>query len=266
MSRFESLASPPTPHESSSPRRVTAEDLAAFPLFADIDHQELEPLATTADELHVEANHLLVREGEVAEALYLVQHGAVAVFRDAVGLPVQLLARLAHGEFFGELGLVGAGTYSASVRATEPTRLVRLAADTVRPWMTRHPAVQLELQATAARRHSHSIASVLELGRRREVRIRCGHEVEMHVEGAAPLRVVLENLSLGGLCLSRAPETWSVDTPVRFGLRLREGMLELAGRIVWRGGDTAGVCFVKKSPSHDMIVQMAIRLIVESAS
>ncbi|MEM6792710.1 MAG: cyclic nucleotide-binding domain-containing protein [Acidobacteriota bacterium] len=254
---------------AASTRPITGPRLAEFDLLQGLESQDLEELARSFEEQTVETGQMIYGQGERSSGLYLVQDGEVAVFRDAVGQPVQLLARLHAGDYFGEVALFGTGLSTASARASRRSVLLRADAEPFLAFTDHHPSIQLQLQLSATRRYTENMVAVLETGRRREVRIRCGMEVEIESlereEEGPSLRVVLENLSLGGLCLSGVPESWTVGTSVRFALTLREGQLPLEGSIRWRSGSSAGLAFVKKSSRHDMLIQMAIRLIHESA-
>jgi CRP-like cAMP-binding protein len=245
-------------------RTLMGEDLASLPLFRSLDGDALARLAEAFVELRVDPNEMIFEEGDPAEFFFVIDQGTLAVFRDAVGEPVHLLTRLGRHDFFGELGLFGSGHYRASVRATEDVRLWRIERAPFLAFVEKHPAVQLQLQTTAALRQGHQVASTLELGRRREVRIRCKQEVTLELEDGQRLRLGLENLSLGGICLADAPEAWKEGMELSFGLQVREGLLPLHGLVRWRSGDTVGIGFEKRSPKHDPLLQMAIRLIMES--
>jgi len=249
-----------------APGPLRGAELRRFELFQELEEGELDRLARWFVELRVPAHAVILREGEPAASFYLLCSGSVAVFRDAVGQPVQLLARLHSGDFFGSLGLLGEGRSSASVRASEPTRLLEISNDDFRRFLADHPEIGDKLRQTASRRHSVYAASALELGRRREVRIRCAREVTLRLDDGTARTVTLENLSVGGVCLEGVPESWQPGRTVYFWLALREGELDLSGRVAWRRGDAAGVAFVKRSPNHDMILQMAIRLLLEMPS
>lgn len=245
-------------------------DLRDSALFSGVSTSDLELIADLVEAIDVDEEAYVFREGDPADALYIVQQGSVSVFRDTIGLPMQTLAHLRRGEFFGEMGMLCGVERSASVRAIEPTRVMRIDRDKLSQLVERHPILQRRLQATAARRHSANIASALELGRRREVRIRFHHQVTLELENSRSWDATLENLSLGGLCLRGAPEDWEVEEDVEFGLGLKVGMLPLAGRIAWRRADlpqgsSLGLAFNKTSSNHDKLIQMAIHLLLETS-
>lgn len=249
--------------------RVLA-DLRRCDLFRDLTDHQLARIRGCFEPIEIPAGHLVFQEGDLAEDLYLVGTGTVMVFRDAVGVPVQTLAHLRRGDFFGEMGLLCDIERSASVRATEPSRILKIHKQELFDVLDQHPDIKRRLQMTAAQRHSANMASTLELGRRREVRIRFRHRVTLELDDQETCSATLENLSLGGLCLRGAPESWEVARKVHFGLGLKVGMLPLAARVAWRRGDlsqgdTIGLSFQKMSSNHDKMIQMAIHLLLESS-
>ncbi len=249
--------------ESSAATTGTFEDaLRRVALFDDLNERELKRLSQRFVELPVPRHALVVRDGESTTGFYVVREGSVAVLRQTVGKPEQLLAHLHRGEFFGELGIFGEGRHMASVRAIEPSRVLRITRKNLLEFFADHPEIEQKLQLAAARRHLANVSSLLDLGKRREVRIYLAQPVQ--VEAAGVLRTaVLENLSLDGLCLTGAPADWQAGLDVAFGLGLREGLLRLKGRVLWRRQQTVGLRFEKQTPNHDTIIQMAIRVALE---
>lgn len=248
-----------------TPRPVGVEELRSASLFRGLEDGLLADLAARFVELEVPPDGVVYRGGEPSDFFYVVTEGELVVFRDLVGKPLQLLGHLAAGDFFGELALLANAPHGSAVRARSPSRVLRLAKGDLLDFLDRQPDVRLRLQNAAAQRHSSNVAAALELGRRREVRIRFRHEVEISLAGDRGPETVLENLSLGGLSLSGAPAGWQTGEQVSFGLGLREGRLDLVGRIVWRHGETVGIAFDKRSPNHDTILQMTIRSLIEAA-
>ncbi len=232
-------------------------------LFRDLDDHELERLNQHFVELSFRRDAIIVREGDPTSGLYVVREGSVAVFREAVGKPVQLIARLGPGEFFGELDIFGEGQHMASVRASDASRILRIERQDLLDFFGDHPEIEQKLQLAAARRHLANVTAHLDLGRRREVRIHLRLPVRLESTPGSARAVVLENLSLDGLSLSDAPEDWDVGQTVSFGLGLREGQLHLEGRVAWRREQTVGLAFQKHNPNHDTLIQMAIRVALE---
>ncbi len=236
--------------------------LRGVALFHDLDEGELSRLSRRFVELDVPRHALVVHDGEISTGFYVVREGSVAVLRQTVGKPEQLLAHLHRGEFFGELGIFGGGRHMASVRSIEPSRILRITREDLREFFGDHPEIEQKLQLAAARRHLANVSALLDLGKRREVRIYLAQPVQLEVDGVLQTSV-LENLSLDGLCLTGAPAAWQAGRDVAFGLGLREGLLRLKGRVLWRREQTVGLRFEKQTPNHDTIIQMAIRVALE---
>ncbi len=68
---------------------------------------------------------LIIREGEIATAAYLIESGRVSVFVNTDSIEKQIeIAQLGPGEVFGEMGLIENKKHRANVRALEDTNLI----------------------------------------------------------------------------------------------------------------------------------------------
>jgi hypothetical protein len=70
------------------------------------------------------AGDVILREGEAASALYIIDSGHVAIVRDAA--PDTALAELGPGDFFGEMSILQEQAHSATVRASSAVRALRI--------------------------------------------------------------------------------------------------------------------------------------------
>jgi CRP-like cAMP-binding protein len=70
------------------------------------------------------------------------------------GGPVQRLATLGPGDYFGEMSLLTGAPRSATIRAVEETRLVVLGKEALRPLLVADPTVLERLSKTLARRQA----------------------------------------------------------------------------------------------------------------
>ena len=247
-----------------SDQAVSPDALRRVAIFRELDDGELDELSRLFVELHVPADYFVIEEGEHSAAFFVIREGGVQVVSDAVGGPMTLLAQLHPGGFFGELGLFGTGKQIASVRTTKPSRLLKISKRDLLGFLARQPAIKRKLQATASYRYSTHVAAAMELGRRREVRIRFNHPVVLRLEDGTTRRATLQDLSIRGLGLDGAPPDWQQDATVRFALGLANGDLDLVGRVTWRHGDQIGMVFERRHPNHDMLIQLTIRMLLES--
>ena len=246
--------------------RRLREFLRTLELFRGLDAEGLRTVAGLLRESFHATGEVLFRHGDPADAFYLMREGTVALFRDEVGKPLQLLARYRGGEHFGELDLLDGGERQATARVTEASRILRLDRDPFLAFLDRCPEVALKLHITAARRHSETAAAVLDTGSRDEVRIRIRRRLLLHSPGSDARPVVLENLSRGGLSLRGAPAAWHPPAVVAFALGLDGERLELRGRVSWRSGDLLGIAFTDPAPDHDVKIQRAFRRLLASAT
>lgn len=93
--------------------------LAQVPLFAPMSHIALERLARAARPVDVAAGDVVISVGDVGEEFFVVADGEVTV----VGADGVQLRRMGAGEGFGEVALLERVRRTATVTATEPTRL-----------------------------------------------------------------------------------------------------------------------------------------------
>ncbi|HEV8628877.1 MAG TPA: cyclic nucleotide-binding domain-containing protein [Thermoanaerobaculia bacterium] len=238
---------------------MLAEILARSETFADLKPEQLRSLAAHCAEVPVPAGRLVFAHGELGDAVYLVLEGQITVFRDQVGRPMQLLARLGAGELLGELCLFDEVTRSASARAATDVRLLRLAREPLMELLRQEPHLALHIQNAAARRRSSNSAAALELGQQSEVRIRLRAPVRMHFADGTVVPAELANLSVGGLSLSGAPTDWAPGTAVHFELHSEGDVLPVDGRVAWQHEDAVGIAFASQATGHERVVYRLLR-------
>jgi len=239
--------------------------LSNVPLFEGLAPDELSLLAAECSERRIAAGERIFREGEPADGLYVVETGAVSIIRDTVGEPVQRLARLGPGGYFGEMGLLDNGTRSATAIASEASTLVHVRKEHLIGLLQQRPLLAVKLRAAIIRRHGHNVASAVELSGRREVRTRIDTQVDLELPDGEVLSVVVENLSPGGACFRGLPRTWTPGRSVRFALRLPEGEppLALEGSVAWTAARGTGIAFHHRDPrTSQEAIRRAIRLLL----
>ena len=89
---------------------VSPEQLAAIPLFAQLQADERERFAGLAEEIVVPAGETIDSESDFAYEFFIIEEGHAEVVRDG-----RRLAELGPGDFFGEIGLLVTGRRTASV-------------------------------------------------------------------------------------------------------------------------------------------------------
>lgn len=215
-------------------------------LFTDLEEAQLARVEACIREEQHPAKRIIFREGDPVDAFYLVQDGLVTVFREATGKPLQVLARLEPGGFFGEMGLLTEKARRfASARTALPSTLLRIERPDLLELLAANPGLELKFRAEVVRRHGMNVSALLSLAGQRDVRIRLGVDAVVDLEDGTRLDVVLENLSLGGVGLSRVPASWLRGSTVRctLGPRDEPAILPVDGTVIWREDDTVGIAF-----------------------
>jgi thioredoxin reductase (NADPH) len=103
---------------------ITAESLTHIPLFAFLPEEERASLAARAADVRLQRDEYLLIEGQ-SPAFFALLDGKIAVLKSAAGHDQQI-ATYNPGEFFGEVPLLLGSPAVASLRAAEPSRVMRL--------------------------------------------------------------------------------------------------------------------------------------------
>ncbi|HUT37501.1 MAG TPA: cyclic nucleotide-binding domain-containing protein, partial [Planctomycetota bacterium] len=108
------------------------------------------------------AGEVLFAQGDPADAVYLVTDGRLRVVQAGADGCETTLTRLRPGDIVGELGILTAGTRTASVLAEDPARLLRLERQDLDELLASAPAVAARLADLARERlHRSQLAAAL---------------------------------------------------------------------------------------------------------
>jgi diguanylate cyclase (GGDEF)-like protein len=111
----------------SDGRARCASLLASVPLFRRLTAEQRDVLLTSATEQSFAPGHVLIRESEPPERLYVILSGRVRVLEVAPDSPVELIVgELGEGEIVGELSMLRNLVRSATVVAMERTHCLVL--------------------------------------------------------------------------------------------------------------------------------------------
>ena len=113
--------------------------LASHSLFADLPPDDLDCLLSHSRPVLFTAGEVIVREGARGESLYQLISGRVKVEKEVQPGRLIHVAELGPGEVFGEMTLFQGLPRSATVRALEDTRLLRVDRAGVRELLERDP-------------------------------------------------------------------------------------------------------------------------------
>jgi CRP-like cAMP-binding protein len=121
--------------------------IVACPLFHSLDAAGLAAVAGAVVEVEFPAERTIAREGEIGTGLFIVAEGGVRVVRDG-----HVIARIAPGEFFGELSVLDGAPRNATVVTDVPTTCLALATWDAERVLREQPGVALAVLRVLAGR------------------------------------------------------------------------------------------------------------------
>lgn len=120
-------------------------NLSFLPFLNRIEKSVLDAVEHEVEWFCLPAGQLLFREGDDADAFYLVRSGALAAFRDgSLGRP-DLIGYIRAGEPVGEMSLLDETPHSASVYALRDSELIRLPKASFERLTSKHASLMREL-------------------------------------------------------------------------------------------------------------------------
>ncbi|MBA3392357.1 MAG: cyclic nucleotide-binding domain-containing protein [Deltaproteobacteria bacterium] len=123
------------------------------PIFADLGPDDLEELATVVEERRIEPGKDVFREGDPGDAVYLIVKGLVRVFTGGDGERAErVLSELGPGACIGEMAVLDAAPRSATVRAIERTRTLRVPGEGFKRVMSERPEMSQAIVAELVKR------------------------------------------------------------------------------------------------------------------
>jgi signal transduction histidine kinase len=133
------------------PGPAIAERLRDTPLFGGLDDDQLRRLVELGEIVDLATDEVIIREGDVADALYVVLDGELEVTKRA-GTSQIPLAQVGPGSLQGEIAALEGGRRLASVRAMGPAEVLRIPVDAIRELLAAGPDVALAVIRTAVAR------------------------------------------------------------------------------------------------------------------
>lgn len=100
--------------------------LRQMPVFGGLTDEELAKVVSLATTLRVPCGTWVVRQGDLAKELFVIQRGAMEVSAKIGDDEDRILSCLGAGDCFGEMALIDIQPRSASVRALEDSVLISL--------------------------------------------------------------------------------------------------------------------------------------------
>ena len=129
---------------------ITPDTVAQVPLFADLPAEQQGLIAAHAADLRLQAGEWLIHEGELP-AFFVVLAGRLDVLK-RISTSDQVINQYSPGDYSGELPLLLGSTAIASLRASEPSRVLRLDPDDFHELVVHNLDLSAQLLRTMAER------------------------------------------------------------------------------------------------------------------
>ena len=110
------------------------------PDYLPLSPRDLQLLEEAAEIVHKYPGTHLFKEGQVADAAYLIEGGEVDIYRTVSGSR-RVVARVGPSSVIGDIAMFGGGTYISSARAVGRVRAFRFDRDRLLPALAKHPAI-----------------------------------------------------------------------------------------------------------------------------
>ena len=199
--------------------------LRSVPLFASLDEAFIEHLRENVELVSYNQNQLICKEGEEADAFYLIRSGMVRV---SIALPGGEMVRtyLSRGDYFGEIGLLRSIKRTATCTALDAVDVVKIPAVEFNLMLEKFPAVREQIEPIAAARLASDQPRMIPAGLRLDEFLNQGL-----FEAQNLLLIDLENCTRCDACVRACAEAHDgVSRLLRDGLRYEHFLVATACR------------------------------------
>lgn len=152
----------PTSSESVRTLRRTAliGTLRRTKMFADLSSENLEAVADVCSVKSLEKGEMLFREGDRAEGFYVLQTGAISVFKITPDGREQIICVFRPPESFAEVTLATVETYPANAVALESSAVIIVQRAGFRDLIVRKPELSLHMLASMSLHLKHLVQTL----------------------------------------------------------------------------------------------------------
>ena len=199
--------------------------LRSVPLFASLDEAFIEHLRENVELVSYNQSQLICKEGEEADAFYLIRSGMVRV---SIALPGGEMVRtyLSRGDYFGEIGLLRSIKRTATCTALDAVDVVKIPAVEFNLMLEKFPAVREQIEPIAAARLASDQPRMIPAGLRLDEFLNQGL-----FEAQNLLLIDLENCTRCDACVRACAEAHDgVSRLLRDGLRYEHFLVATACR------------------------------------
>ena len=132
-------------------QRALETHLKSVPVFSAMPDDFIAYLRDRVELVRYSAGEVIVRQGDTADAFYLIRLGFVKISEHRAGGEL-VLTYTGRGGYFGEMGLLGGGVRTATCTALDHVDVVRIKGEDFGLMVQRFPDIRASLEQVAAER------------------------------------------------------------------------------------------------------------------
>lgn len=141
-------------------------------LFTDLPTEDIETVAAGCTLKTLQKGETLFREGDKSEGFYVVQTGAISIYRLTPDGREQIICVFRAPESFAEATLATIETYPANAVALESSQIILIQKNRFRDLIRRQPELSLQMLASMSLHLKHLVQSLQDIkGRQIEFRL-----------------------------------------------------------------------------------------------
>ena len=126
-------------------------DIQKLPIFKGLDGTSVGRIENLIEVLSFDEDMTLFRQGDEADAFYIIQEGAVSVIREDNSVKTEL-ALLEKGNFFGEMGILDDSSRSATCITRGKTSLLVISKEAFLKMMATNPTISRHVMSALVKR------------------------------------------------------------------------------------------------------------------
>lgn len=130
---------------------VEKSTLAAIPLFAGLEDEQLEKIGGISRIVELRRRNVLFREGEPAEGIFVLLTGRLKIYKLSPDGKEHILHFVRPGQTFAEAAVFMAGGYPAYAEALQKSRALMLPKREFQDLLREEPLISLNIIATLSR-------------------------------------------------------------------------------------------------------------------
>ena len=131
---------------------MDAEFLSGISMFSSLAADDVRELASLCRQVSREDQHLVFRQGDPPDAMYLIREGKVEISVWTEDNEELVLAVLGDAAFFGELALFDGSPRTATAKAAGHVDLIEIRKDDLFAFLRRNPEAALSMMSEISRR------------------------------------------------------------------------------------------------------------------